>query len=296
MAKFSIESKYNLAYQIASLVSDSIDLENGKEIQYKYFWIRREDFDEEFKQKIAEDYKKLIFPQKETFLHIYIYNFYFAYFEYIEYWFFDDYYNWEIEDIIIFIYEKYIKKLNLYGVLTKMDSEAIESFFDYIRKTNKNDLSNLLEEELNLLFKFLNNKIANKDLVDLVVDEVFSILFINKNFLFNFCNKNSKFVNLLIAEKRIPGFVKRAKYLPQWLKNAIFFRDHGACQNCFKNLSSSQFLIDLNEIHFDHIIPLEKGGTNDPSNFQLLCKNCNLKKGCNLIQPKRNFTLYWKKN
>jgi len=31
--------------------------------------------------------------------------------------------------------------------------------------------------------------------------------------------------------------------------------------------------------HVDHILAVARGGSNDPSNLQLLCKTCNLKKG-----------------
>lgn len=33
------------------------------------------------------------------------------------------------------------------------------------------------------------------------------------------------------------------------------------------------------EVNYDHIIPLDRGGTNDPRNIQLLCKRCNSRKG-----------------
>jgi len=33
-----------------------------------------------------------------------------------------------------------------------------------------------------------------------------------------------------------------------------------------------------NNYHIDHIMPLSKGGTNELSNIQLLCPDCNLKK------------------
>ena len=34
-----------------------------------------------------------------------------------------------------------------------------------------------------------------------------------------------------------------------------------------------------NETHVDHVVPKAKGGTNDPENGQVLCRECNIKKG-----------------
>jgi len=33
-----------------------------------------------------------------------------------------------------------------------------------------------------------------------------------------------------------------------------------------------------NETHVDHVVPKAKGGTNDPENGQVLCRECNIKK------------------
>lgn len=35
----------------------------------------------------------------------------------------------------------------------------------------------------------------------------------------------------------------------------------------------------LTEYHVDHKVPLHRGGTNDPSNLQILCPTCNVRKG-----------------
>lgn len=53
------------------------------------------------------------------------------------------------------------------------------------------------------------------------------------------------------------------------LKREIYLRDGGRCRHCG---SSSN-------LQYDHIIPLSWGGSNDPSNIQLLCAPCNLRKG-----------------
>ena len=37
-------------------------------------------------------------------------------------------------------------------------------------------------------------------------------------------------------------------------------------------------ILETDEIHFDHIVPLEQGGINDVCNMQLSCKICNLQK------------------
>lgn len=36
-----------------------------------------------------------------------------------------------------------------------------------------------------------------------------------------------------------------------------------------------------NETHVDHVVPRAKGGTNEPENGQVLCRECNIKKGDN---------------
>lgn len=47
------------------------------------------------------------------------------------------------------------------------------------------------------------------------------------------------------------------------------FRQRTRCTACGKK---------LDKFHVDHIVPLAKGGTNNPQNLQLLCPPCNLSK------------------
>lgn len=52
------------------------------------------------------------------------------------------------------------------------------------------------------------------------------------------------------------------------VKLVVWSRDGGACARCGSK----------EKMHFDHIIPVVKGGGNGENNIQLLCQSCNLKK------------------
>lgn len=49
----------------------------------------------------------------------------------------------------------------------------------------------------------------------------------------------------------------------------IFNRQKGKCAEC---------KINLEKYHIDHVMPLSLGGSNWPTNLQILCKTCNQKK------------------
>lgn len=115
-----------------------------------------------------------------------------------------------------------------------------------------------------------------------------------------FLLKFNKIVSSVIAEmKKIDysdvlnrdGVVKRASYIPKWLKGAIFHRDKGKCQVCGKDLSGLMFLGE--EVHYDHVIPLNLGGTNDPTNFQLMCREHNLSKSGTKVITSERYQTYW---
>lgn len=73
----------------------------------------------------------------------------------------------------------------------------------------------------------------------------------------------------LIEEGIIFDEEHKRPYIPQEVVGYVYMRDGGRCCECgtTKNLQ------------IDHIIPFAKGGSSEPENLQLLCKECNQKKG-----------------
>lgn len=57
------------------------------------------------------------------------------------------------------------------------------------------------------------------------------------------------------------------------IRQNIFMRDDYTCQICGANRHKDNVKIEV-----DHILPVSKGGTNDPNNLQTLCRRCNREK------------------
>jgi hypothetical protein len=136
-------------------------------------------------------------------------------------------------------------------------------------------------------------------LLDHLSEETFFVVFGNRALLQQFNNYASGWVSGLCVDEAPPELRKflkrdgvlRRVHIPEWARRAAFFRDRGACATCNRDISG---LISLeNEKNFDHIIPLDGGGLNDVTNLQLLCNDCNKKKGAGALPVSRNYQRWY---
>lgn len=66
------------------------------------------------------------------------------------------------------------------------------------------------------------------------------------------------------------------RYIPQSVRQQVMKRDEGKCTQC--NRQPPEI-----ELHFDHIWPFSRGGTNNADNIQLLCADHNLSKAASIL-------------
>ena len=151
--------------------------------------------------------------------------------------------------------------------------------------------------QINEMQELLDNyNIDYSSIGDVDVDDVFSILYMDKNFMHEFNRQCSEIILKLKKDDypnllREDGVIERISYYPKWFKRGIEYRDKLRCSLCGCDLSSAfTTLVDEN---FDHIIPLKNGGNNDPSNWQLTCETCNKSKGARSSAFKNIVFPFW---
>lgn len=143
--------------------------------------------------------------------------------------------------------------------------EKKNRFYDWLQEGTYDLLEDAFDDYLfNLWIGDEYETIVNK-----IAEEMFYILFLNREFLLSFNYYMSRTHNNKYSHA----------YMPQWVKRAVFYRDRGKCVLCGRDLSGLMMVTETKDIHYDHIVPLEQGGINDLSNIQLLCSKCNLSKG-----------------
>lgn len=76
--------------------------------------------------------------------------------------------------------------------------------------------------------------------------------------------------------------IQAREYIPKYIKGEIYKNCGGRCTHCGVPLT-------FEEATLDHIIPLNKGGTNERDNYAILCMDCNSKKTDYVIDPEYYF-------
>lgn len=127
-----------------------------------------------------------------------------------------------------------------------------------------------------------------------IIEKIWSILFANHLFVYNFNLLISKYINKnnLNPSYFDGDYLKRKGSWPKWITNAIDFKYGNRCFYCGKDLGNQTRLLESREKHYDHIISLKERGTNDVVNLQLLCQDCNLSKSTSNIKPNQIFIKY----
>ena len=176
-------------------------------------------------------------------------------------------------DGISYIIRKHFDQEAIVYMKEWLDTLSIS--YDHIVPFGENDEGPDLDAYMDNLEQLFDEKALSK-----ISQAVFAVLFADKNFLYRFNVKITEQI-LKLKKKDYPGSLQGDGYLiretpPQWLKDGVFHRDRGICQCCGTNLDRVFLLGDA--ANFDHIIPLRKGGTNDPTNYQLMCEHCNKSK------------------
>ena len=251
----------NVVMKYASLVIESCtDTEQSMDV---LFWLN------DYYEDVLECWTK---PQKVTMVHKYIKNIIVYSIDYL----LDKHFPVIGIKEMFSVFENYDIE---YSTIVRLD---ISEFAD-------DESTEELEEYAYQLFELFCN-----DVLDRFVNDVFTNLFWNKNFLYEFNIQCAQYIGKMKKDKypetlKENGILYRAKYVPAWLKNAIIYRDKNRCSICGCDLSKAHTTVTKE--NFDHIIPLQNGGNNDPSNWQLTCEQCNKSKGCrsnnfnNVVMP-----------
>ena len=233
-----------------------------------------------FEREIIDSIVK---PSKETAIHHFLH-------------FFQDIYD-EIRslknniDDMKFVYDFIVRtlhELNLKPSLSEPNFEDCKDEYGHYECS--------CNEVINEWIRYVQDN--NRKINDLIVHSAFQIIFQDRQFLKDFHLELSKFIEKEIETIRElhPEYVTqknrlRRKPFPVWLKTAVFYRDKGTCVMCRCDLSN--LIRTQNQIHIDHIVPLDLFGTNDASNMQLLCSSCNTSKGARSTETSTVNVPFW---
>jgi hypothetical protein len=83
---------------------------------------------------------------------------------------------------------------------------------------------------------------------------------------------NIKEIKVILMQNKATKTKRQRTRIPRGLRHEVFKRDNYTCVECGARKSDGAVL------HVDHKIPVSRGGTDELSNLQTLCSDCNLNK------------------
>lgn len=187
---------------------------------------------------------------------------------------------------------------------TEFEDELLELLYSYDIDFDSREVAykNQLDEyEDPSEWKYSNylSDVALEKVVPNITEEVFTVLFSDREL----CQTMNESISEIISELsksdnptllKEDGVIIRNTYWPKWVIQALVYRDKGRCAYCLKDITG--VISTGSNYHIDHIVSLNQGGTNDPTNLQILCESCNLTKGTSLPNASRKQQLYWDKD
>jgi hypothetical protein len=185
--------------------------------------------------------------------------------------------------------------LNHHEYLTSHYLEEGVDYLESIFKENNLPIPTWLnEDDISFHRKDLEKMLPSLTAITKVT--AFHLLFSDRNFCFRFQTKIAEQLSQMNKNSQPhyfqrDGVLKRPTYSPPWLRSAIFHRDKGICQLCWKDMTGLR--LPLKNYQLDHMIPLAASGSNDPTNFQLVCPECNKTKGKKPIAERQKIVKYW---
>ncbi len=283
---------YQMATEIISCFK-SYDLDDIIENINTLIYINAIDIDDFIRDLFNQNLTCIIKPMKNTILHTFIGKYLYFYLDNERYFLVDTLCDdFDIDSVLDFL-DRYEYILDEYNCLITDYYDNIIKFDEEYEQTdgeNRDDyklyLSGIFESILNNINEHENE----------IVESIFYLLYGNKDFLFKFNYFISNYITYEYMDKNLfdnKNHLKRCSSIPTWLVRVIFYRDNGRCQHCGRDLSNINSITGNCEIQHDHVIPLEQGGTNDATNFQLLCSDCNQHKSGNIIKPNYLYQVYW---
>lgn len=121
--------------------------------------------------------------------------------------------------------------------------------------------------------------------LNFIVDSAFAQLWSRKSFLCDFnilaSERISQLTKLEYPMLERDGRLHRVNYFPKWLEHLIIKRESGCCHYCSTPVVIPSLINQAYDI--DHVVPIAKGGSNDPTNLVLACMRCNNKKRANIL-------------